>query len=78
MKITVKNIHDKKKEEIQASTSEERLDLVEQLRIQSGKFLYDYPARFRRTIRVFRKEDLIRNKKASGRTQDKADVEHLE
>ena len=78
MKITVKNIHDKKKEENQASTSEERLDLVEQLRIQSGKFLYDYPARLRRTIRVFRKEDLIRNKKASGRTQDKADVEHLE
>ena len=71
MKITVKKRHEKTKEENQASTSEERLDLVEQLRIQSGKFLYDYPARLRRTI-------LIRNKKASGRTQDKADVEHLE
>ncbi len=54
MKITVKKLREKAKEN-QASTFEERLDLVEQLRIQSGKFLYDYPARLRKTIRVSKK-----------------------
>ncbi len=34
---------------------EERLDELELLRIQAGKFLYEYPTRFRRIIRVTRK-----------------------
>ncbi len=34
---------------------EERLEALELLRIESGKLLYDYPARLRRTVTVTRK-----------------------
>lgn len=34
---------------------EERLNAVEDLRIQSGKFLYEYPARLRRVVKITRK-----------------------
>jgi len=37
-------------------TPEYRLDVLEQLRIESGKFLYEYPARLQRVIRVTRKK----------------------
>ena len=36
-------------------TPEDRLDALEQLRLQSGKFLYEYPARLSRIIAVVRK-----------------------
>jgi hypothetical protein len=38
------------------STPEERLDLVEKLRIEAGKFLYEYPSRLRRVVTVARRE----------------------
>ncbi|MFA6291114.1 MAG: hypothetical protein WC637_04995 [Victivallales bacterium] len=38
-----------------SKTPEERLDALEQLRLQSGNFLYEYPARLSRTIEVVRK-----------------------
>ena len=38
-------------------TPEERLDALEQLRLQSGKFLYEYPARLVKVIEVIRKTD---------------------
>jgi hypothetical protein len=34
---------------------EERLNQVELLRIEAGKFLYEYPARLRRVIKVTRR-----------------------
>jgi hypothetical protein len=37
-----------------ACTPEERLDAVEALRLQAGKFLYEYPARLRRLLTVAR------------------------
>jgi hypothetical protein len=37
-------------------SSEERLDQVELLRVEAGKFLYEYPARLRRVISVTRKK----------------------
>lgn len=37
-------------------TPEERLDIVEQLRLEAGKFLYEYPARLQRIITVTRKK----------------------
>jgi len=37
-------------------TPEERLDEVERLRIEAGKFLYDYPSRLRRVVSIIRKE----------------------
>lgn len=39
----------------QSQTSEYRLSTVEKLRIEAGNFLYEYPARLQRTIRVTRK-----------------------
>lgn len=38
-----------------SKTPEERLDALEALRLQSGKFLYEYPARLSRVIEVIRK-----------------------
>lgn len=35
-------------------TPEERLDAVEQLRIEAGKFLYEYPSRLRRVVTITR------------------------
>jgi hypothetical protein len=46
---------------------EERLDIVEQLRLEAGKFLYEYPAPLQRVITVIRKHQV-----------DQADVEELE
>lgn len=58
MKIKI-TTHEKLKEEDRkywkSLTPEERLDIVEQLRIEAGKFLYEYPARFQRIITVTRK-----------------------
>ncbi len=36
-------------------TPEERLNEVELLRIEGGKFLYEYPTRFRRIIKITRR-----------------------
>jgi hypothetical protein len=38
-----------------SKTPEDRLDALELLRLQAGKFLYEYPARLSRTIEVVRK-----------------------
>jgi len=38
-----------------ALTPEERLNEVELLRLEGGKFLYEYPARLRRVISVTRR-----------------------
>ena len=56
MKIVCKKRADSVKEDDIPSTPEERLELVEQLRLISGKFIYDYPARLRRVIKVVRRE----------------------
>lgn len=36
-------------------TPAERLNEVERLRIEAGKFLYDYPARLQRVVKVTRR-----------------------
>jgi hypothetical protein len=36
-------------------TPEERLDAVEDLRLQAGRFLHEYPARLRRLLTVARR-----------------------
>lgn len=36
-------------------TPEERLDEVERLRIEGGNFLYEYPARLQRVVKVTRR-----------------------
>jgi hypothetical protein len=39
-----------------AQTPEARLDAVELLRLQAGKFLYEYPARLQRSVTVSQRE----------------------
>jgi hypothetical protein len=39
------------------ATPEERLDEVERLRIEAGKFLYDYPSRIEKVLKVRKRED---------------------
>ena len=57
MKITVRKMHNEKKSGFGLpKTPEERLDLLEILRLEAGKFLYEYPARLRRTVKVIRKK----------------------
>ncbi|MBN1901184.1 hypothetical protein JW926_07670 [Candidatus Sumerlaeota bacterium] len=56
---------------------EERLDAVEILRLESGKFLYEYPSRLRRIVTIIGFKDLIKNKKSTQRPKDKVDVEEL-
>jgi len=79
-------------------TPEERLDAVEVLRLEAGKFLYEYPSRLRRVVAITRRaprclhdrgrlrgvevtfigfDDLVKNKQATPRAKDKADVEEL-
>ncbi len=36
----------------QSKSYEDRLDALEKLRIEAGKFLYEYPGRFQRVIKV--------------------------
>ena len=36
-------------------TPDERLDAVEMLRIEAGKFLYEYPSRLRRVVAITRR-----------------------
>jgi len=53
--IFVTNLKEQKKQDLKSRRSmspEERLSVVESLRIQAGKFLYEYPTRFRRIIRI--------------------------
>jgi len=38
-----------------SKTPEQRLDAVEQLRLEAGNFLYEYPARLQRVITVTRR-----------------------
>lgn len=54
MKLVVKQFHSKKSDSDIPKKPEQRLEQVEELRIISGKFLYDYPARFRRVVKVVR------------------------
>jgi len=56
MKITVRKLHSKKSDDDVPKTPRARLEMLEQLRIQAGKFLYDYPARFRRVVNVVREK----------------------
>ncbi|MFA6241533.1 MAG: hypothetical protein WC655_11415 [Candidatus Hydrogenedentales bacterium] len=58
MQLTVTN-HAEQAEKDRAywreRSPEERLDAVELLRIEAGKFLYEYPSRLRKVISVTRR-----------------------
>jgi len=56
MKVVIKKLHDKEINESKNKAPEENLDLLEKLRLEAGKFLYEYPARFRRVFKIIRKK----------------------
>lgn len=58
MKITVTTREQEQAEDrawMRSLTPHERLSLLEQLRREGGKFLYDYPSRLQRIITIVRK-----------------------
>ena len=55
-KIKVVTKYSKKDPKDIPDTPEERLDLVEKLRLQAGKFIYEYPARLQRTVKIIRRK----------------------
>jgi hypothetical protein len=54
--IEVEKLHDKNPKADYVPDPEEALDIVERLRLEAGRFLYEYPAPFRRTIEVVRRK----------------------
>jgi hypothetical protein len=58
MKLTI-TTHEKQSKETRAywrsRTPEERLDEVERLRLEAGKFLYKYPCRFQKVVTIRRR-----------------------
>jgi hypothetical protein len=54
--ISVRKLHEDNSEDF-IENPEERLDLVEILRLEAGKFLYEYPTTFRRVIKVIRRRE---------------------
>ncbi len=58
MKLTVTTHEEQAKQDRlywRSRTPEERLDAVELLRIEAGKFLYEYPTRLRRVVTITRR-----------------------
>ena len=56
LEITVENRHTETEEQERIPDPEEALRILEEIRLQSGKFIYEYPARLRRTIEVIRRK----------------------
>ncbi len=58
MKLTV-TTHEKQSKEARAywrsRTPEERLDAVERLRLEAGKFLYEYPSPLQKVVTITRR-----------------------
>lgn len=54
--ISTEKMHQQKQTPEYIRDPEEALDLLEILRLESGKFLYEYPARFRRVFEVIRRK----------------------
>ena len=53
--MTVEIVRKGEKEKLEKLSAEESLDTLERLRLEAGKFLYEYPARLRRTVTIIRK-----------------------
>jgi hypothetical protein len=56
LEVTVEKLHQEDPKSDTVSDPEVALDLVERLRLEAGKFLYEYPARLRRTVEVVRRK----------------------
>ena len=56
LEITVENRHAETKEQERIPDPEEALRILEEIRLQSGKFIYEYPARLRRVVEIIRRK----------------------
>ena len=56
LSISVEKLHHENKCSGYIADPEEALNIVEELRLQSGKFIYEYPIGFRRVIEVIRRK----------------------
>lgn len=55
--ISVRKLHEKPNASDEYNNNpEECLDIVERLRIEAGKFIYDYPTTFRRVVKIIRRK----------------------
>ena len=54
--VAVEKLHEEKPDQEYVADPEEALNQVELLRVEAGKFLYEYPARLRRTVEVVRRK----------------------
>lgn len=55
--ITVRKLHETSKVGDDCNNNpDECLDIVERLRIEAGKFIYDYPTTFRRVVKIIRRK----------------------
>ena len=54
--VTIEKLHEQTPLDDYVSDPEEALRLLEELRLRAGKFIYDYPARLRRTVEVVRRK----------------------
>ncbi len=54
--ISIEKHHQEDKNSDYVEDQEEALNIVEELRLQSGKFIYEYPVRFRRVVEVIRRK----------------------
>ena len=56
--VSVSKLHEEKKHKSEnddfIADPQKALDILERLRIESGKFIYEYPVGFRRVIEVIR------------------------
>lgn len=55
IKVKIATGFDETESLFKAASYEERLDEVERLRLEAGKFLYEYPARLQRVLTAIRK-----------------------
>ncbi len=56
LSVSVEKLHHEDKHSEYVDDPQKALNMVEELRLQSGKFLYEYPVRFRRVIEVIRRK----------------------
>ena len=54
--VTVDKLHEEKTTDEYVPDPEEALNLVEELRLTAGRFIYEYPSRLRRTVEVVRRK----------------------
>jgi hypothetical protein len=75
MRINITTLHSANRPLFPPASAKERLERVEQLRIEAGKFLYEYPTGLQRVLTAVRR---LHDKQNTPRLKDKADVEELE